>query len=76
MRDIKRVTHRNGILHVETPLGIVNIYAGLQDRHGRSVDAVEMIPTGAPRYMGEPWVIVSKGRFVRLKTPYDKRRGK
>jgi len=33
-------------LHIETPLGIVNIRVGLQDLKGRSVDSIEVIPNG------------------------------
>lgn len=40
-------------LHVETPLGIVNIRAGLRDSEGRRVDSVEIIPNA---YAGEPAV--------------------
>jgi hypothetical protein len=48
------------LVHVETPLGIVN---GLRDRHGRRVDTVEMIPN---TYAGEPRVRVYGNRFVEL----------
>lgn len=65
MRDMKSISHRRGILHVETPLGIVNIHVGLTDRRGRKVEAVSMLPN---RYSGEPKVIVSGSRFVELKT--------
>lgn len=65
MRDMKSMSHRRGILHVETPLGIVNIHVGLTDRRGRAVEAVSMLPN---RYAGEPKVIVSGSRFIRLKT--------
>lgn len=34
-----------GMLHVETPLGIVNVRVGLTDDKGRAVDAVEIIPS-------------------------------
>lgn len=63
--DYKRVVLRKGTLHVETPLGIVNILVGLSDVKGRSVEAVQMIPNN---YAGERAVVVSKGRFVQLKT--------
>ena len=49
------------MIHVETPLGIVNIYVGLRDAEGRRVERVEMIPN---RYAGEPKVTVDGGRFV------------
>ncbi len=44
-RSARRATLRRGLLHVETPLGIVNIRAGLADAEGRPVDSVEIIPT-------------------------------
>lgn len=65
MRDMKSISHRRGILHVETPLGIVNIHVGLTDRRGRPVEAVSMLPN---RYAGEPKVIVNGSRFIQLKT--------
>lgn len=65
MSDMKSISHRDGILHVETPLGIVNIHVGLSDRNGRTVEAVSMIPN---RYAGEPKVVVRGSRFVQLKT--------
>lgn len=68
-RMAKRPTTRwmpeSGCLHVETELGIVNIYTGLHDARGRAVEAVSMRPDS---FAGEPKVVVSKGRFVRLKT--------
>lgn len=62
-KDMKTVTPgRARIVHVETTLGIVNIYVGLRDAHGRRVERVEMIPN---RYAGEPLVTVEDGaRFV------------
>ncbi len=33
-------------LHIETPLGIVNIYAGLIDLKGREIDVISIIPFG------------------------------
>lgn len=65
MSDMKSVSHRSGILHVETPLGIVNIHVGLTDRKGRRVEAICMLPN---RYAGEPKVLVSGSRFIELKT--------
>lgn len=69
MRSRKSVNLRPGeLLHVETPNGIVNIRAGLSDRHGREVDSVECIPD---RYAGERKVVVrglSNTRLVRLLT--------
>jgi hypothetical protein len=51
------------LVHVETPLGIVNVYTGLRDRHGRRVDAVEMIPNSD---VAGPPVRVYDNRFVEL----------
>lgn len=62
---MKRVNIRKGLLHVETPLGIVNIYVGLTDRRGRKVETIEMIPTALA---GEPMVVVQGRRFIQLKT--------
>ena len=31
-------------LHIETSLGIVNIYTGLHDTEGRKVESVEIMP--------------------------------
>lgn len=38
---------RKKILHVETSLGIVNIYTGLSDTEGRRVEAIGIIPNGS-----------------------------
>jgi hypothetical protein len=51
MRKMKTVVLRNGMLHVETPLGIVNITVGLHDSNGKRVDSIEVIPSN---YAGEP----------------------
>lgn len=54
----------NQLLHVETPLGIVNIRTGLRDMHGCRVDSIEIIPN---RYAGEPPVTLdgfSNSRLV------------
>lgn len=67
MLDIQRVTVKRGtrIVHVETPLGIVNIHVGLSDARGRRVENVQMRPN---QYAGEPKVTVRGCRFVELKT--------
>lgn len=52
---------RARIVHVETTLGIVNIYVGLRDAHGRRVERVEMLPN---QYAGEPRVTVDGARFI------------
>jgi hypothetical protein len=51
---MKTVSLKNGLLHVETPLGIVNITVGLTDRIGRRVESIEVI---APRLSGEKKII-------------------
>ncbi len=48
---VHRGTGRENCLHVETPLGIVNITVGLRDRFGRRVESIEVI---APEFAGEP----------------------
>lgn len=49
------------VVHVETPLGIINIRVGLSDANGRSVDAVEIIPSN---YVGERKVIRKGARLI------------
>jgi len=44
MSIIRRIRHDRGLLHVETPLGIVSIRAGLADLCGRPVDSVQVMP--------------------------------
>lgn len=63
MFSMKRVAalKRGTVVHVETPLGIVNIRVGLRDAKGRAVDAVEIIPSN---YVGERKVIVKGCRLV------------
>jgi hypothetical protein len=65
---MKRVYLRSGdFFHVETPLGVVNIRAGLSDRRGRAVDSIEVIPSNGA---GEPKVIrrgYANTRLVQLK---------
>lgn len=70
MRTQKTIVWRNtyGPLHVETPLGIVNIYVGLRDATGRRVERIEVIPNN---YAGEPKVTRSgyaNTRLIELKT--------
>lgn len=66
-RDMQTVRPRRGvrIVHVETPLGIVNIHLGLTDMGGRRVENVQMRPNN---YAGEPRVKVVGCRFIELKT--------
>lgn len=62
--------NRSGnLLHVETPLGIVNIRVGLVDAEGRRVNAVEIIPNN---YAGEPVVSLdgySSSRMIEAVSP-------
>ena len=51
---MKSVNIKSGMLHVETPLGIVNITVGLTDMNGRRVDSVQVIPD---RAIGEKKII-------------------
>lgn len=64
----KTVVLEKGRLHVETPLGIVNITVGLSDRHGRRVESIEVIPNS---YAGHKKVTRSgraNTRLIELKT--------
>jgi len=64
---MRAIVHRRGCLHVETPLGIVNIRVGLADRRGRLVDSIEVIPDHA----GEAKIArrgFANTRLVQLKT--------
>lgn len=72
-RDLRTITHRRGILHVETRLGIVNIHAGLADASGREVTAIEIIPDA---YAGEPRVIRRGPANVRLVRTKGARHGR
>lgn len=68
MRERKPIVMRAGeLLHVETPLGIVNIRTGLSDVLDRPVDSVEVIPS---TYVGERKVTrrgYANTRLVQLK---------
>lgn len=63
--DMKRVSHKRGCLHVETPLGIFNIYVGLINRRGQRVECVELIGS---QCSGELVVKAYERRLVELKT--------
>src|ERR1041384_5361304 len=67
---------RDPKLHIETPLGIVNITIGLHDADGRRVVSVETIPND---YVGEPKVTLDGYGNTRLieETPEEdaQRRG-
>jgi hypothetical protein len=65
------VQHEVGCLHIETPLGIVNIRVGLADMRGREVESIEIMPENKVRRIGgRPNV-----RLVKLKG-WKKRRSK
>lgn len=52
---MKRIRHMKpgteNMLHIETPMGIINIAVGLTDHAGRRVESIEVIPCN---YAGEP----------------------
>ncbi len=52
-----------GILHVETRNGIVNIHVGLADTKGRSVDAISITPSN---FAGETKVMRRGSANTRL----------
>lgn len=56
---MKRIVLEKGLLHVETPLGIVNIRVGLTDRRGRQVESIAVLPD---EYVSEK-KIVRRGRY-------------
>lgn len=59
---------QRGLLHIETELGIVNIYCGLTDMKGRRVERVNIIPDN---YIGENKVALRGwpgNRLVQLKS--------
>lgn len=60
---MKSIVLSKGALHVETPLGIVNIRVGLSDNKGRRVNSVEVIPS---RYAGEKKILRSGYGNTRL----------
>jgi hypothetical protein len=66
------VDHPN-CLHIETELGIINIYVGLTDAKGRKVEAVEILPDD--HYAGEPKVRFER-KTMRLIQPKTKPRRK
>lgn len=47
---MKTIVLRKGKLHIETPLGIVNITVGLTDSRGARVDSIAVTPNA---YAGE-----------------------
>mgnify|MGYP001619006891 CR=1 FL=1 len=65
---MRTISLRKGCLHVETPLGIVNITVGLSDTEGRRVESIETI---ACQCHGEPKVIrrgYGNTRLIELKS--------
>jgi hypothetical protein len=69
MANMQRVKIKRGteIVHVETELGIVNIYLGLCDDEGRRVESIELLADdiyGEPKVTVDGWV---RSRFVQEK---------
>ena len=62
-RLMKTVQHKDGILHIETDYCIVNVHAGLTNRKGQGVTAIEILPDN---YAGEQKCIVRGSRNVRV----------
>lgn len=64
---IQRVKVKRGarVVHIETPLGVVNIHVGLSDRLGRRV---ENVMVSGNNYSGEPLVVRRGSRLIELKT--------
>lgn len=62
---MRRITHygkRDNLLHVETPLGIVNIRVGLRNAKGQRVESIELVPN---RFAGHPEVWTDEhGRHI------------
>jgi hypothetical protein len=69
------VTPKRGVecIHVETELGIVNIYLGLHDSEGRKVESIEIL---ADDYAGEPKVTLDGHVRSRLIQELPKEEGK
>jgi len=68
MKRVSMMRSRDPLLHIETPLGIINIRVGLHDSQGRRVESIEVIPNN---YCDEP-AVRRRGfcntRLVELKT--------
>ena len=58
------VSKKTRVVHVETELGIVNIWVGLNDRFGRRVNTIEIIGN---RCRGDLIVKVLGNRLIELK---------
>jgi hypothetical protein len=68
MKRVSMMRSRDPLLHIETPLGIINIRVGLHDSQGRRVESIEVIPND---YCGDPAVRLRgrhNTRLVELKT--------
>ena len=65
MRDMRTIVPRkkDRIIHIETALGIVNIWLGLTDSQGRRVERVEILTDA---YAGEPKVILDGACATRM----------
>ena len=50
----------NNCFHIETELGIINIYVGLSDTEGHRVESVEILPDKKP--MNPQGVLVDDGK--------------
>ena len=66
--SFKSIVLNHGKLHIETPLGIVNIRVGLTDMYGRSVDSIELIPDMEQGTRRVKRTGVGNTRFIELKT--------
>lgn len=44
MSITRRIRQMRNSLHIETPLGVISIRAGLADLSGRPVDSVQVLP--------------------------------
>lgn len=47
MQSVSIAHWKKGILHIETPLGIINIHVGLANVAGSDVESVVMIPSAS-----------------------------
>ena len=68
MKNIYLLNKNKQTLHIETPLGIINITTNLHDIQGRKVDSIEVIPNSD--YSGEHKVTrrgLGNTRLVQLK---------
>lgn len=57
--------NRGECLHIETDLGIINIYVSMVDSLGRRNECIEILPNN---YAGEKRVRLIKGRLVENKS--------